>query len=287
MKNERKLASSGFLYSELEFDSWTEMKAHFLNWRENYRYGTSYAFRGHSDSSWSLKPSLERIRPKIEENIFLNWYRKAEQLSVDRFKRAIHLYSNTKHLAPSDLSILDWLSTMQHYGAATRLLDVTFSPFIGAFFSISAIPMEITKIAIWAIPLERIDLINIKTLGLVSDDPAQEVYDHYQKLEIGLKDGTPIIGYSFLERPNERAFHQKGGFLYSMTSLEGFETTLKKYFQDEESGLIQFTLQIGSRGVLNDIINDLSMLNISFGSLFPGVEGYSRETFMYQYIVNT
>jgi hypothetical protein len=42
-----------------------------------------------------------------------------------------------KFLPPDDKK-LEWLAIMQHYGAPTRLLDVTLSPHIAAFFALES-----------------------------------------------------------------------------------------------------------------------------------------------------
>lgn len=77
-------------------------------------------FRGHSDSTWALTPSLYRAPYKLDY----------EQTLMTRFKQnALPLLSYRPETS------WEWLFLMRHHGCPTRLLDWTESPLVALFFA--------------------------------------------------------------------------------------------------------------------------------------------------------
>ena len=277
-----------FAYEEFSFNNWIELRNYLVSWKENHTF-ENYVFRGHSKSSWELIPTLERIRPNIEDCWMPSWYIHAEELSVGNFQRAIHLFANQQQISniykPSNN--IDWLSIMQHHGAATRLLDVSLSPLIAAFFAFADINNAISEKCIWALPLSIIDQKNESLVELKTDDKFQELYEYYQDLKIGSGDGKDMIGYSFLKNPSERPYHQQAAFIYSMSNKKTFSSLLGNYYDNHFTCAKKLILNITNRAQIADVINDLKLMNITYSSLFPGIDGYSKDILLYQYIVNT
>lgn len=289
INNGIKESKYGYSYNELSFDNWRELRNYLIAWNEKgLNITENFLFRGHSDSSWELEPTLERIRPDLEDNFLSAWYRMAEKHSIDNYKRAIKLFLNDKEnrFISSNITLLEWLSIMQHHGAATRLLDVTNSPLIAAFFACTDVSCITKERCIWAFPLKIIDQKNINTIKVKTDDKYQELYDYYQDIDIMKKNDNPIIGYTFLNQLSERPYYQQSAFLYSMSNTIRFTKLLKNYY-DFDTKLTKLTFSFSDRSNFSEAINDLKRMNITYSSLFPGIDGYSKDIFLYQYIVNT
>lgn len=157
-------------YLEVEFDSFGQV----VNYLSLFNYG--YYFRGTNNYSFELKSKLQRVfeTNSIESNL---WHAK-EVFAINYFKRNYKAISN--HY-PKDDDIFNWLCLMQHYGAPTRLIDWTLSPFVALFFAYCDINNSHDK-AIWTINPEAIkpgilqrneefhdDLININRFILPED----------------------------------------------------------------------------------------------------------------------
>ena len=161
-----------FSYQNIIFDDWNELRNYFFQLNDEL-INHGYVYRGHSDSNWKLEPSIERLKPAKIDPFFKAYYNHTELEFIKKYKRAIHLFDDTKTINSICNSNIDWLSLMQHHGAATRLLDVSASPFIASFFALSDVFSNSDKSCIWQFPLDVIDEINVEQLGIITEDKFQ------------------------------------------------------------------------------------------------------------------
>jgi hypothetical protein len=103
--------------------SWLElMEVLFENsWRTDLRrFRLPYVFRGLSDATYDLKPSIMRVGAH---------YRSVEPLLLSDF------YQYARLDVPAGTSEWSWLTIAQHHGLPTRLLDWTYSPYVALHFA--------------------------------------------------------------------------------------------------------------------------------------------------------
>lgn len=98
--------------------------------REINSLTNNYIYRGHASCNWKLESTLERTLGDKWDNVTVS---KFEQYALERFRPKFHLYDR-ENAAPQ--SKLAWLSIMQHYGAPTRLLDFSESPYVALYFAL-------------------------------------------------------------------------------------------------------------------------------------------------------
>jgi FRG domain len=95
----------------------------------------TWIWRGQGLFDWHLKPRLarefEKLAP-VEDPSVSHDYIGIENRLIGFFKERAR---RSLEPPPDDLDLLSWLAVMQHYGAPTRLLDWTSSPFVGLWFA--------------------------------------------------------------------------------------------------------------------------------------------------------
>lgn len=92
----------------------------------------NYIYRGHSSIKWQLKSTLERVLGAS----YVTSADRFEKWSLLEFSSRYHLYDH-ENLKPE--TKLQWLALLQHYGAPTRLLDFSTSPYVALYFALEFI----------------------------------------------------------------------------------------------------------------------------------------------------
>lgn len=111
---------------EPSFDSWQELVALLAT-----RSAPEWIYRGLPNYTYEPVSKLERTLVAADVPRGGQW-RDAENRAIGFFKlRARRVLPAT----PDDGDLLGWLSLMQHYGAPTRLIDWTASPFVACYFA--------------------------------------------------------------------------------------------------------------------------------------------------------
>ena len=183
---------------------------------------------------------------------------------IKRFQREAHHYgiTNTNYL-----NIPEWLSLMQHYGAPTRLLDWTHSPWVALFFAIIELK-ENSNAALWIIDWNQIDLnTNKNILKLYERDYNIISIDDFIKT---VNSGNGIIKLNSFKQ-NQRQIIQQGTFLFPTNIEKPFEDNMNKYLRKNKIKKIELPYSIKS-----EVIKKLYRMNISYTTLYPGIEGFSR-----------
>lgn len=92
-----------------------------------------FAWRGQVDADWPLHSSLYR-RTCLTKGAPLreNDFSKEE----DRILADLHRWGLHSSIQTGRLSVLNQLAMLQHYGAPTRLIDISFNVWIGVWFAV-------------------------------------------------------------------------------------------------------------------------------------------------------
>jgi hypothetical protein len=239
-----------------------------------------WAFRGHSDARWELRPSLERMAAPGDQ------LQCAENYVRTEFQRRAHHY----HIElPARENTLEWLALMQHHGAPTRLLDWTESAYVAAFFSTVTLPPPGQSAAIWAIDL---DALNDRAVEMIepfyptNHSPAffcdVRTCSYWPTFDTVFMNPHPAAPGVIVPvkpyRMNERLTIQQGIFLCPSTLRMGFQAILNHMLQSpNESGVVKkewlLKLQILPSARL-EMLRELRKMNISYTTLFPGLDGF-------------
>ncbi len=255
-----------------------------------------WIFRGQANADWGLKPSLERAVEQasaIDTSLAKILDRTAlEKVVLSRFEENAHHYVSR---LPS--SRLEWMSLIQHYSGPTRLLDFTRSFYVAAFFAMQNYHSARSS-ALWAVN-ERL-LLSLYTSFLQDSrqrksanqfDMRTQCNKIFESMITRTKPAAMVLPVT-PERTNERIAIQQGLFLCPMSLSRSFEDNLFDPFDcsrketlisSKDQALLKEFLNFGliikiciPTFLRSEILLDLSRMNITTSTLFPGLEGFSR-----------
>lgn len=230
----------------LEIRTWAKFKE-FVRDLKQYKY----IFRGQTNT-WRLRTPFHRTG-RGDMRRFYN---------IDDIP-ALHrsLSARTKHfyMLTDPLQYAAFLNLVQHHGYPTPLLDWTFSPYVAAYFSY------------------RIKSSEVKTSGdqsvrIFVFDRTEWCNDFNQVLNVSTR--RPHFSLiAPLALGNERLVPQQA--LSSVTTVDDIETYIAEKEAERKKTYLQvIDLPISERDA---VVQELSLMGITAGSLFPGLDGACEE----------
>ncbi|TCM58218.1 FRG domain-containing protein [Rhizobium sp. PP-F2F-G48] len=248
-------------------------------------------YRGQSDATWKLQPSVMRgMKPEAESEMFSE------------------LMSESPSEFSSDRSMFDKLVRAQHYNLPTRLLDVSLNPLVGLYFAcdetkyhtvtgsvqiftfhegFTKFPDSDTVSLICNLArlsdyereliitayLEIIDDADPGELELFRELPAMKRLCQFVRVEkpyfLDIAQPIDLFTYFFVHsaKNNRRVIAQSGAFI--------------------ATGLLEYSLRRRTGSFIKDellipaadkpgILRELDLLNINSRTMFPEVEFVSR-----------
>jgi len=260
----------------------------FHKWAEGLQ--DSWAFRGHADTAWDLETSLDRetilqyATKSLDGMQVSGMERRAashEKPMMRDFQKRAHQYL---HHLPGDDEIIDWLALMQHYGAPTRLLDWTRSPYVALYFAVEkSVPKR--SAAVWAIDCDWALKESANSCGQF--DPNLSHAELSAKMsrfvnerlacEADSSDAPVRVVPADPKHVNERMAAQQGLFLCNLSLHAPFDIALLgMIIRDDKPDKPPVRKLVVRPQERIAFLKQLRRLNITSASLFPGLEGFAR-----------
>ena len=254
---------------------------------EEYSKEEVLYFRGHSKTSYQLKPSILRTE-KLKENENLIF----QELLIS---------------CPGDFrgfkNHIDYLVKMQHYGLPTRLLDITRNPLVSLYFSCCDNMKDMGEVIIFSPKKHQIKYENSDTVSMIASLPMFS-YDEQTNLMDNLKmkqKSANSIDDIIIERFVHEIQTEKPGFTNKIDfkDLESCFVVLPKKdnsrivkqdgafiicgINENPEDIINRELRLKSEGktvvifITNKekIRDELDLLSINKSSLFPEIDSVS------------
>lgn len=219
--------------------------------------GRTFLFRGQSRAR-VLCPSLSRLLPPeaVTESVFL----RLEQKALEHFQSQAHLHSDFMHWQwrGKEPSLFDWWALMQHHGAPTRLLDWTASPYVASYFAVEKDPEE--PGVVFVIDADALD-DRYRNVYRVAPEPT-----HFREPQ---GEGAIAAYAPFYKTP--RVLAQQGYFTAATNPTVDHEELLSS----SNAALEQWVI---SPDLKPHLLYELTRMNLSANSLFPGLDGLGRST---------
>lgn len=251
---------AGHSYSIIQLKNWKEYRGVVESFSENW------AFRGQADARWSLMNAIERTE-------FIPFYKGIEIDFVAEFQRGARNYLS-KDETPSHL--IEWLALMQHHGAPTRLLDLTRSPFIAAYFAFEiCVETEDNKIAVWGVNVQHLKTKALEVLAgefkealqqsknLITEELFEKIF-HQNNQQLVF----PVEPF----RMNRRYSLQQSVFISTGISHVPLMQQLDFLNDDMEKTVVKIEIPSSFK---KEALRDLLQMNLHRASLFPDLDGYA------------
>jgi hypothetical protein len=223
-----------------------------------------YVFRGHADAGWALRTSLMRA---------LEGYRltAAQALEIERsamleFRKQAHLYVPPR-MAFADDTPGAW-ALMQHYGAPTRLLDWTRSPYVALYFAVTHFEGDGAVWLLDAQALHEAAQRRHRELFPLPDSPDA-------RAKILLDAEAPAVVYlTDLHVQTDRMAAQQLLFTLSPRILADHGQLIARTL--DRAGERAWQKLVVPEALKAEFMRRLRTMNITARTLFPGLDGVGR-----------
>src|SRR5690554_1537937 len=208
-----------------------------------------YVYRGQSEASWPLMPSLQRLligktlagSPDKDLNVI--------NRHLKRFKYATRgrLSIDRKALTEDE-----WWALGQHHGLATPLLDWSESPYVAAFFAFSD-PESATHTS---------EFVVVYGLGRSS----------VKRFNAGIDDRLQRLNFIEPERDDNPRLVSQRGLFTKLLSIQSVEDWVQQYAPASQKRGTLLKILI-PRSEATKALLSLNRMNINHSSLFPDLYG--------------
>lgn len=236
------------------------------------RFASSSIYRGHSDPSWRLmslwERHLETFKPGRDQSRSVHELMKPEHVVSlrDSYLEQFKYYAvGLPDFRSDNLSEIDWWALGRHYGLKTPLLDWSASPYIAAFFAFTG----------------AINPINLD-IGSISFHPRKYIAIW------ALSCYPPIFKKNEFElvHPSvDRAYRQKAQRgTFSLLTHDVY-MDVESYLASNQHAVNLEKYEIPTKEGFK-ALRDLSLMNITYATLFPDLEGAVKQANFQQVTVN-
>lgn len=179
---------------------------------------------------------------------------------------------------------------MQHYGAPTRLLDWTYSPYVASYFAFEYLLLQgdsNSRASIYAVNRGWIDKETKIIIENILEQEKCGSKDFFENLKgskpytfhpLCMKEGTkkPFVCILNPWRLNQRLAIQQGIFMVPVDITKSLMENLKGINGwDDGDNLVKYVIESNIEETEN-VLDELYTMNITQNTLFPGLDGYSK-----------
>lgn len=264
LNNQSRLLPPEISRNDVWISSWHELidLLYADSWRAQIsRHRSTFAFRGVSDAQHDLRTTLARLGGDVVE---------LERHILRSFRKYAH-----RDAVPGD-SDWNWLAVAQHYGAPTRLLDWTYSPFVAMHFATQRTEEFYLDGAIWCVDYSLTNQLLPQRLRDILEEEGQNVFT----AEMLSRAATGPRGFDalseeefvvFFEPPSldGRIVNQSALFALKSNPVTGLDRWLTTHPTVYRRAIIPAALKW-------EVRDKLDQGGITERVLFPGLDGLSR-----------
>jgi hypothetical protein len=205
-----------------------------------------YIFRGHENKEWRLRSSFYRSGRANLERYLLN--------DVADLQKIFSIVSPHTFNLSDPLQYGAFLNLAQHHGYPTPLLDWTWSPYIAAFFAFHKINKQSSIHNKTKVRILKFDFMAWSRLNR-----ANKLFPIWPNVSV----------LDALAFGNPRAIPQQS--ISTTSNVDDIETYINEMESKENTKYLEaIDLPASER---NHVMRELSLMGITAGALFPGLDG--------------
>ena len=281
-------------YETREIKSWREF--------DDFSPGSKQCvYRGQGSFEWDLSTGYERTKHVLNPM--------CEQDMLVRFMSQAGMYTS---ILPGRNDFVSWFSLMQHYGAGTRLLDVSRSKYIALFFAINGmIEKQKESCAVWAINTYASNLQFYNTVlksdstGCIDtrDIPLAVALEEYKTLGWRFANKFIVSDWEqeisnvnvddYVEKYKDKmgVFLESGGIMEVVPQIQNarmiaqaaeflMPITLRKTFMNNLSDgncspeIVKLEIKRENCGAFLEKLNDM---NVTWRTVYPDISGLAKD----------
>lgn len=244
---------------------WRQIVGELSKYRNPQTLHPYYLFRGQACDTWSLESSFARIanRRGLDRTKSLQLERETvNKFSISASKLlplelTIDLtLSRFKSQDSGAIDFLGWFVLMQHFGAPTRTLDWAVSPWVALYFACCA--EDGVDGAIWVADFSKVTSYCEAKMGNSQDFASLSTQP----------DSPELLAFMHSRNTNPRIEAQQARFSICTNPLSDHLALFKEAKAIEK---IQIPQELKASAMI-----ELSLMNISAQTLFPGADGLGK-----------
>ena len=191
-----------------------------------------------------------------------------ERIGMLEFQRVAHLHLQN-NIMPDEKRLIDWWTLMQHYGAPTRLLDWSRSPYVALYF---AVEKEFDCPGnVWVVRIGKLENYMEKKHGIrrLPDGTGS-------RMAFLLDEGRPArLVFDEPKTQSDRMAAQKTCFSVCSQILGDHGEIIEEATASQQEEQLFWKITIPET-LKPEFLHQLRIMNVTASSLFPGIDGVGR-----------
>lgn len=236
-------------------------------------------FRGEASDGHRLHSTFDRA---VEQADIANAVH-LEEVLYRSFQREAHLRLPAESV-PGQADVLEWLAVMRHYGAPTRLLDWTYSPWIALFFAAAGARSN-GRAAVWMIDDAWMQeaatalLRRGKSSALTKFEKDLHCREPETFYRVYVHRPRAFVQKQNTWRRNPRIIAQQGCFLCPGDIRFCVQSNLGQMLHEHPPvrGSRPIQRVVFEAALARDILERLDTFGINYASLYPDLEGIGKD----------